>query len=91
MARKAPPKGKGRGRDDYEHKKPTEVENGVDDGGNNIVYDEKISKEMIKAIVDWGRDMDRWGQTVRDDIVRLEAAAGVPPGDPGDPPPPPWE
>ena len=86
MAKKPHPKGKGRGWDDYDHKIPAQAENDP-----NVNYDQQISKEMIEAIVNWGRDMDRWGQTVRDDIVRLEAALGLAPGDPGDPPPPPWE
>lgn len=37
----------------------------------------------------WMRDMKAWGEDVRDDIVRLETAARVAPGDPGDPPPAP--
>ncbi|MBI3983062.1 MAG: hypothetical protein HY337_09130 [Gemmatimonadetes bacterium] len=36
----------------------------------------------------WVRDMIAWAQDVRDDVIRLEAAAGLPAGDPGDPPPP---
>jgi hypothetical protein len=86
MARKPTPKGKGRARDDYDHKIPAQSE-----GDPHATYDKQMSKEMVDAIVNWGHDMDRWGQTVRDDIVRLEAALGLPPGDPGDPPPPPWE
>jgi len=35
----------------------------------------------------WVRLMVEWGKDVRDDIIRLEAAAGIPRGDPGDPPP----
>ncbi len=41
-------------------------------------------------IQDWMDDMIGWGQDVRDDIIRLEAAAGLPTGDPADPPPRPW-
>lgn len=37
----------------------------------------------------WIHDMVCWGQAVRDDIIRLEAAAGIGQGDPGDPPPEP--
>ena len=42
-------------------------------------------------IQDWMDDMIDWGQDVRDDIIRLEAAAGLPTGDPADPPPRPWK
>ena len=34
----------------------------------------------------WAALMVEWAKDVRDDIVRLEAAMGMPPGDPGDPP-----
>jgi len=37
------------------------------------------------------RDMKSWGCDVRDDIIRLEAAVGAAPGEPGDPPPAPRE
>jgi hypothetical protein len=37
----------------------------------------------------WMRDMVRWGERVRDDILRLERQGGLRRGDPGDPPPPP--
>lgn len=35
----------------------------------------------------WNRLMVEWGRKVRIDIVRLEGAAGIAKGDPGDPPP----
>ena len=35
----------------------------------------------------WVLDVVEWGQRVRHDILRLEAAAGLAEGDPGDPPP----
>ncbi len=38
--------------------------------------------DFLKDLTDWARD-------VRIDIVRLEARCGLPPGDPGEPPPPP--
>ena len=41
------------------------------------------------TLAKWMRDMKLWGQEVRDDIIRLEAAVGVATGDPGDPPPAP--
>ncbi len=47
--------------------------------------------ELRKLMQDWMDDMIGWGQDVRDDIIRLEAAAGLPTGDPGDPPPRPWK
>ena len=37
----------------------------------------------------WMRDMKAWGQDVRDDILRLEAAVGAATGEVGDPPPSP--
>jgi hypothetical protein len=37
----------------------------------------------------WIRAMHEWGQRVRQDILRLEAAACLSVGDPGDPPRPP--
>lgn len=45
-------------------------------------------KEFMGA---WMRDMKAWGSDVRDDIIRLEAAVGAAPGEPGDPPPAPRE
>lgn len=49
-------------------------------------FEENPSFELLKA---WMRDMKAWGEEVRDDIIRLEAALGVATGDPGDPPPAP--
>jgi hypothetical protein len=37
----------------------------------------------------WMRDLKAWGEDVRDDIIRVETAVHVAPGDPGDPPPAP--
>ncbi len=82
-----PPQGKGRIKQDYSHTTPAKVERTTTTGNPKK---QECSKEMVQAIIDWGEDMIKWGQTVRDDIIRLEVAAGVPPGDPGDPPPPPW-
>ena len=49
-----------------------------------------ISHEnLATCLAAWMRDMKTWGQDVRDDIIRLEAAVGVARGDPGDPPPAP--
>jgi hypothetical protein len=39
----------------------------------------------------WVKEMIEWGEHVRHDILRLEAASGIGPGDPGDPPDDPWE
>jgi hypothetical protein len=50
----------------------------------------KIDKDkfelLVKWVYQWTRDMHAWGQDARDDIVRLEGAAGFAAGDPGDPP-----
>ena len=45
---------------------------------------------LRRRVQDWMDDMIAWAQDVRDDIIRLEAAAGLPMGDPADPPPRPW-
>ncbi|MCI0436704.1 MAG: hypothetical protein L0271_24155 [Gemmatimonadetes bacterium] len=58
---------------------------GTDAGGNPYVL---INAERLRA---WMCDMVRWGERVRADIIRLEAPAKIPAGDPGDPPPPPWK
>ncbi len=47
-------------------------------------------EDLQSRMEDWMDDMIGWGQDVRDDIIRLEAAAGLPTGDPADPPPRPW-
>lgn len=44
---------------------------------------------LMACLAAWMRDMKAWGENVRDDIIRLEAAVGAAPGDPGDPPPAP--
>ena len=49
--------------------------------GNDSVDYEKLKN--------WMADMVDWGKRVRRDILRLEAAAGLSEGDPGDPPPSP--
>ncbi len=93
MASNSQARGKGRDRQNYKHKKAAKVARDppVAPATEGDLKAQTNSKEMVAAIVEWGADMVLWGQTVRDDIIRLEAAAGLPPGDPGDPPPPPWE
>ena len=48
------------------------------------------SEKDVGRVIDWlyqyARDMQSWGQDMRDDIVRLEGHAGFASGDPGDPP-----
>lgn len=51
--------------------------------GNDPVH------KLAAYLSEWMRDMKAWGEDVRDDILRLETAAHVAPGDPGDPPPAP--
>ena len=46
--------------------------------------------QLRDAMEEWIKDLEDWGQRVRDDIIRLEAATGVGLGDPGDPPAGPW-
>ena len=46
-------------------------------------------KQLVKQLAAWMRDMRAWGELVRDDIIRMESALGLAPGDPGDPPPAP--
>jgi hypothetical protein len=41
---------------------------------------------MVKWMYQWTRDMNAWGQDLRDDLIRLEGQAGFALGDPGDPP-----
>lgn len=52
---------------------------------------EKIDtvEDLKKYLAAWMRDLKAWGGDVRDDIIRLEAAVGTAPGEPGDPPPAP--
>lgn len=42
--------------------------------------------ELVRWLKIYTADLAAWGQDVRDDIIRLEAACGIAPGDPGDPP-----
>jgi hypothetical protein len=48
--------------------------------------DDREVAAFIDWIYQWARDMQAWGQDVRDDIIRLEGRAGFASGDPGDPP-----
>ena len=43
-------------------------------------------EKMLEWMYQWARDMNAWGQDMRDDLIRLEGQAGFPSGDPGDPP-----
>lgn len=43
-------------------------------------------EQLVKWVRAWSNDMERWGQDMRDDLIRLEGQAGFPTGDPGDPP-----
>lgn len=47
------------------------------------------NKRLHGYLAAWMRDMKAWGENVRDDIIRLEAAVRMAPGEPGDPPPAP--
>jgi hypothetical protein len=49
--------------------------------------EDEAQAELLK----WMQEMVDWGKRVRIDIVRLEGAAGIGPGDPDDPPDEPWE
>lgn len=51
---------------------------------------EATLQDLLDRLEAWALDMEDWGRQVRIDIVRLEAAHGLPEGDPGDPPPKPW-
>jgi hypothetical protein len=44
---------------------------------------------LKKCLGPWMRDIKKWGEVVRDDIIRLEGAVGLATGDTGDPPPAP--
>ncbi len=55
---------------------------------NDYETTRKFDPTDPKQLAAWIRDMALWGQDVRDDIIRLEGAAGISSGDPGDPPPP---
>ena len=54
-----------------------------DDQGN---VDKDKFDTMLAWMYQYARDMQSWGQDVRDDILRLEGHAGFASGDPGDPP-----
>lgn len=49
-----------------------------------------LGQQDIRRLLRWMNSMVEWGKNVRDDIIRLESATGIGPGDPGDPPPTPW-
>jgi len=54
--------------------------------------DDKTDKWTAQEKADlkaWLQQMTEWARIARIDIVRLEGAAHLPKGDPGDPPPPP--
>ena len=46
-------------------------------------------EDLKKCLHAWMQDVKTWGEVVRDDIIRLEGAAGLSTGDTGDPPPAP--
>jgi len=52
---------------------------------------EENGKLNVAGLKRWLTEMSEWAQIARIDIVRLEGAAHLAPGDPGDPPPPPEE
>ena len=52
-------------------------------------FDQNEQKKFYEFLAAWMNDLRGWGQRVRDDIIRLEAAVGAAPGDTGDPPPAP--
>jgi hypothetical protein len=80
-------KGKGRKRDDFTKMPnpfpPKKKLTGADGG-------KAVTKKEFQDLVEWLRaycnNMERWGQDMRDDLIRLEGQAGFPSGDPGDPP-----
>ncbi len=51
--------------------------------------DPKDPAQLKKCLAEWMRDMKAWGSRVRDDVIRLEGAVRLAPGEPGDPPPAP--
>lgn len=55
---------------------------------NNLNAAAKLAdlQDLVKWLRNWAWDMERWGQDMRDDLIRLEGQAGFPSGDPGDPP-----
>lgn len=48
-------------------------------------------EEAVTRLGDWTYEMWRWGRRVREDILAVERKLGMPKGDPGDPPEPPWD
>ncbi len=62
----------------------------VPDHDSIVQGDDQITKAqfdaLLKWLYQWTRDLHSWGEDVRDDIIRLESAAGIGKGDPGDPP-----
>lgn len=50
----------------------------------------QLQEADIKRLAQWMKAMAEWGRHLRDDLLRLEGAAGFVLGDPGDPPPEPW-
>ncbi len=53
--------------------------------------DKDANNDGMKEAQIWMRDLVKWCQEVRVDIVRLEGAAHLPKCDPGQPPEEPWE
>ncbi len=52
---------------------------------------EAANNKAMDAAELWMHDLVKWCQQVHRDILRLEASAHLPPGDPGPPPDSPWE
>jgi hypothetical protein len=80
-------KGKKRARGDYQSPSKTFPPKSISAAGPG---DQTAQFTQFKQLVDflrsWCNDMERWGQDMRDDLIRLEGQAGFPSGDPGDPP-----
>lgn len=80
-------KGKKRKRSDYKSSIETFPPKSLTAAGPG---DDKVQLKHFKQLVGYLRaycnDMERWGQDMRDDLIRLEGQAGFPTGDPGDPP-----
>ncbi len=62
-------------------KKTPQFGNGDKDANNTGMREAQI----------WMRDLVKWCEQVRRDILRLEGAVHLPKGDPGQPPEEPWE
>lgn len=54
--------------------------------GWKLAGDKTVNRTDLRT---WLKEMSKWGSRVRADIRRLEKAARLAAGDPGDPPPPP--